>query len=73
VDNPDDLSETVTDIDKVDGGTLWEEKTATRQDPRMDIQGWIQDKVVGKLDSYVRARQYLASNPGVDVTVRWAS
>jgi hypothetical protein len=106
VDNPDDLSDTITDIDYVDNGTLWEEKTATGQDPRMDTQKWVQKNVVGKLNSYVRARQYLpgyenaplgldftepgatpefraaveqsvaewkSSNPGVDVTVRWAS
>lgn len=72
----------------------------------MDTQKWVQKNVVGKLNSYVRARQYLpgyenaplgldftepgatpefraaveqsvaewkSSNPGVDVTVRWAS
>lgn len=106
VDNPNDLSDTVTDIDRVEDGTLWEEKTATGQDPRMDTGKWVDKNVTGKLDSYARARQYLpgyenapvgldftqpgatpqfkaaveqaveqwkASNPGIDVTVRWAS
>jgi hypothetical protein len=106
VDNPDDLSDTVTDIDRVADGTLWEEKTATGQNPNMDTPSWVQKNVVGKLDSYTRARQYLpgyenaplgldftqpgatpefkaaveqavdqwkAANPGVPVTVRWAS
>jgi uncharacterized protein YukE len=105
VHNPADPSDTITDIDRVDGGTLWEEKTATGQHPGMNIQNWVQKNVHGKLDSYVRARQYLpgyenaplgldftqsgatpqfkaaveqavdqwkASNPGVDVAVRWA-
>ena len=105
VDNPNDLSDTVTDIDRIQDGTLWEEKTATGQDPRMNIQSWVQKNVAAKLDSYVRARQYLpgyeqaplgldftqpgatsafraaveqavdqwkTTNPGVNVTVRWA-
>ena len=59
VDNPDDLSDTVTDIDRVEGGTLWEEKTATGQNPNMDTPSWVQKNVVGKLNSYTRARQYL--------------
>ena len=59
VDNPNDLSETITDIDRIQDGTLWEEKTATGQDPRINIQSWVQKNVTGKLDSYVRARQYM--------------
>jgi hypothetical protein len=59
VDNPSDLSETITDIDHIENGTLWEEKTATGQDPRMDVGRWTQKNVNGKLDSYVRARQYM--------------
>jgi hypothetical protein len=38
---------------------LWEEKTATGQDPRMNVQSWVQKNLAGKLDSYLRARQYL--------------
>jgi hypothetical protein len=59
VDNPNDPSDTITDIDRVESGTLWEEKTATGQDPRIDIPGWVQRNVARKLDSYLRARQYL--------------
>ncbi|MEU6235634.1 putative T7SS-secreted protein [Kitasatospora sp. NPDC047058] len=59
VDNPADLSDTITDIDRVENGTLWEEKTATGQDPRMDPQRWVEKNVVKKLDSYLRARPYL--------------
>lgn len=106
VDNPDDLSDTVTDIDHIEDGTLWEEKTATGQNPNMDFQKWVDKNVVKKLNSYVRARQYMpgyenaplgldftepgatpqfqaaveqaveqwiAANPGAQVTVRWAS
>jgi hypothetical protein len=59
VDNPSDPSQTITDIDRVDNGTLWEEKTATGQDPRMNIPSWVNRNVTGKLDSYVQARQYM--------------
>lgn len=59
VDNPSDPSETITDIDRVDNGTLWEEKTATGQDTRMDIPAWVNRNVTGKLNSYVQARQYM--------------
>lgn len=41
VDNPNDLSDTITDIDRVQDGTLWEEKTATGQDPRMETERWV--------------------------------
>ena len=69
VDNPNELSYTVTDIDRIQDGTLWEEKTATGQDPRMNIQSWVQKNVAGKLDSYLRARQYL---PGYE-QAHWGS
>jgi type VII secretion system ESX-1 substrate len=59
VDNPADLSHTITDIDRVEDGTLWEEKTATGQDPRMNVPQWVQRNVTGKLNSYLEARQYM--------------
>lgn len=59
VDNPSDLSQTITDIDRVEGGTLWEEKTATGQDPRTNIPNWVTKNVTGKLNSYLTARQYM--------------
>lgn len=72
VDDPNNFSDTITDIDRVEKGTLWEEKTATGQDPRMNIQSWLQKNVVKKLDSYVRARQYLSGYEnapmGIDFT-----
>jgi hypothetical protein len=72
VENPANPGETITDIDKVGGGTLWEEKTATGQDPRINTQNWVQKHVLRKLDSYVRARQYLAGYEnaplGIDFT-----
>ncbi|GAA2842187.1 RHS repeat-associated core domain-containing protein [Kitasatospora paracochleata] len=59
VDNPADWSDTITDIDRINGGRLWEEKTATGENPNMKIQKWVDKHVTTKLDSYVRARQYM--------------
>jgi RHS repeat-associated protein len=59
VDNPNDLSDTITDIDRIQDGVLWEEKTATGAHPNMNYQRWIEKNVDGKLDAYVRAQQYM--------------
>ncbi|WP_225850613.1 hypothetical protein [Streptomyces sp. HPF1205] len=59
VHNPNDPSDTITDYDVVgDDGRLWEEKTATGQDPRINIQKWVAKNVTKKLDSYLRGRPY---------------
>ncbi|MTE21495.1 type IV secretion protein Rhs [Streptomyces sp. TRM43335] len=59
VDNPNDWSDTITDIDKIEEGVLWEEKSATGNNPRMDIEKWTEKHVFKKLDAYVRARSHL--------------
>ncbi|WP_019432112.1 hypothetical protein [Streptomyces sp. AA0539] len=59
VDDPNNWSDTITDIDRIEDGTLWEEKTATGQDPRLDADKWTKKHVLKKLDSYVRARSHL--------------
>ncbi|MEU9445778.1 putative T7SS-secreted protein, partial [Streptomyces sp. NPDC048304] len=59
VDNPNDLSDTITDIDRIEDGVLWEEKTATGAHPNMNYEKWIAKNVNGKLDAYLRARQYM--------------
>ncbi|MGO4755328.1 RHS repeat-associated core domain-containing protein, partial [Streptomyces sp. 2MCAF27] len=59
VDNPDDWSDTITDIDKIQDGVLWEEKTATGQNPNMKVEPWVNKHVFKKLDSYLRARTHL--------------
>ncbi|WP_144440924.1 hypothetical protein [Streptomyces roseifaciens] len=59
VDDLNNLSDTITDIDSIRDGTLWEEKTATGQDPRVDVDKWINKHVHKKLDSYVRARPHM--------------
>ncbi|MGO4430898.1 hypothetical protein AB4Z54_72045, partial [Streptomyces sp. MCAF7] len=59
MDNPDDWSDTITDIDKIQDGVLWEEKTATGQNPNMKVEPWVNKHVFKKLDSYLRARTHL--------------
>ncbi|WAU13714.1 DUF6531 domain-containing protein [Streptomyces tubercidicus] len=59
VDNPHDWSDTITDIDKIENGVLWEEKTATGQNPNMKVEPWTDKHVLKKLDSYLRARSHL--------------
>jgi RHS repeat-associated protein len=54
--DPADPGRTITDIDRIENGTLWEEKSATNaQNPT----SWIQKQVVGKFYRYLEARQYL--------------
>jgi uncharacterized protein YukE len=57
--DPNDKGLTVTDIDKVSNGTLVEQKSATGDDPRMNIPAWVQKNVTEKLNSYYQARQYI--------------
>jgi uncharacterized protein RhaS with RHS repeats len=59
VDDPNDWSKTITDVDRVEGDTLWEEKQATGQDPRINTERWVEKHVFKKLDSYVEARSHL--------------
>ncbi|MEU5127088.1 hypothetical protein [Streptomyces mobaraensis] len=57
IDNPNDLGDTITDIDVIDGGVLWEEKTAVH--PNIDPVSWAGKTVGKKLSVYIRARQYI--------------
>lgn len=70
VHNPADHSDTITDIDHVGkDGRLWEEKSATATDPPLNeaqINKWCNDKVTKKLNSYLRARQYLSGYENAD-------
>ncbi|MFD4953477.1 RHS repeat-associated core domain-containing protein [Streptomyces sp. NPDC058451] len=77
VEDPSNLSDTITDIDRIEGGTLWEEKTATGQNPNMNAEKWAQKHVVKKLNSYVRARPFMQGYEdaplGVDFTASGAT
>ncbi|NBE81923.1 hypothetical protein GVV04_13200 [Micromonospora sp. NEAU-HG-1] len=49
----------ITDIDHIEGGVLWEEKSAIFGD-----ESWLNKHVNKKLDAYLRARQHLAGSVG---------
>ncbi|MEN9225149.1 MAG: hypothetical protein Q6M54_06740 [Thermostichus sp. DRC_bins_24] len=57
VNNPNDPSDTITDIDRIEGGILWEVKTAIFA---IDIERWVREKIRNKFYRYLRARQYLS-------------
>ncbi|WP_405958931.1 RHS repeat protein [Streptomyces sp. NBC_00868] len=59
VDNPEDWADTITDIDRIEDGIFWEEKSATGQNPNMNVEKWTDKHVMKKLDSYLRARSHL--------------
>jgi hypothetical protein len=73
----------ITDIDHVEGGVLWEEKTATGAG---DVSVWVDKQVTKKLESYLEARSVSPelsgyrdapiglrmTTPGVEVPLREA-
>jgi hypothetical protein len=56
VNDPNNRGRTITDIDRVENGVLWEEKSAT-QVPNPAV--WIQEKVYNKFASYLEARSHM--------------
>jgi hypothetical protein len=56
VDDPADPSRTITDIDRIEDGALWEEKSATSA---VNIDKWVAKHIDKKFDSYLEARQHL--------------
>lgn len=71
VDNPGDWSDTITDIDRIDGGVLWEEKTATGRVPGMNVDNWVGKHVFKKLDSYIRARPHMQGFEDAPIGIRF--
>jgi hypothetical protein len=63
VDDPADPGRTIVDIDRIEGGTLWEEKTATNAFDRHrgtdDVPQWIARHVTRKFAAYLEARQHV--------------
>jgi hypothetical protein len=70
--DPYDKGTTITDIDKVSGGTLVEEKSFTGASTQAQNEAWVQRQIIPKLDRYVEARQYMPGYEnaplGVDLT-----
>jgi hypothetical protein len=56
VDDPADPSRTITDIDRIEDGVLWEEKSATGA---VNIDKWVAKHIDKKFDSYLEARRHL--------------
>ena len=56
VTDPHDPARTIADIDHIENGVLWEEKSATTAG---NIDTWIGKHLDGKVNSYLDARQYL--------------
>lgn len=56
IDNPNDPSDTITDIDRIENGVLWEEKSATNAG---NPSAWIAKHIDKKFNSYLRAQQYM--------------
>ncbi|CND72998.1 Uncharacterised protein [Mycobacterium tuberculosis] len=56
VDDPAEPGRTITDIDRVQNGVLWEEKSATDAG---DIGRWVAKHIDKKFSSYLDARQYI--------------
>ena len=56
VDDPFITGRTITDIDRIEYGVLWEEKSATGA---LNHNAWIDKHISGKFNSYMEARAYL--------------
>jgi hypothetical protein len=56
VDDPTDPGRTITDIDRIESDTLWEEKSATSAS---DIDKWVTKHIDKKFQSYLDARQHM--------------
>ncbi|MEV0031198.1 hypothetical protein [Nocardia sp. NPDC050793] len=70
IDNPNDTSKTITDIDEVKNGVLWEEKSATNA---ADVDKWIAKQVEKKLGSYIEARQYIDGYEQAPIGLRFTT
>ncbi|WP_459548329.1 hypothetical protein [Nocardia sp. X0981] len=68
IDEPGNLSRTITDIDSVEDGVLWEEKTATNAG---NVPKWVEKHVTKKLESYLEAQQYVAGHESSPIGLRF--
>ncbi|MEU8804443.1 hypothetical protein [Spirillospora sp. NPDC048819] len=70
VDDPSSRGRTITDIDHIEGGVLWEEKSATIAS---DTQRWTGKHIDKKFASYLDARQHLAGYEQAPIGFRFTS
>lgn len=72
IDDPNNLSDTITEIDLVRDGVLWENKTVTRRKlPQDQLQKWVDKHVGKKVNGYDRARPILAGYEDAPVGIRF--
>ncbi|MFJ8646176.1 hypothetical protein ACIRNI_08625 [Streptomyces sp. NPDC093546] len=72
IDDPNDLSNTITDIDLVRGGVLWENKTVTaRKLTQEQLQKWVDKHVGKKIKGYKTARPLLAGYEDAPIGIRF--
>ncbi|MFD3747309.1 hypothetical protein [Nocardia sp. NPDC058633] len=70
IDDPNDTSRTLTDIDEVKDGVLWEEKSATNA---ADVDKWVAKQVEKKLGSYLEARQHIDGYEQAPIGLRFTT
>jgi hypothetical protein len=85
--DPKNPERTITDIDRIDGNTLWEEKSATDAKNRLtgadETPKWIQKQITDKFQRYLEARKLMPgfndaqigfhfTSPGADPAFRAA-
>lgn len=70
VDDPADPGRTITDIDHIEKGVLWEEKSAT---DAQNIDAWVSKHVDGKFARYLEARQHVTGYENAPIGFRFTS
>ncbi|MFC4377416.1 hypothetical protein ACFO5K_25380 [Nocardia halotolerans] len=70
IEDPNNLARTITDIDRVENGVLWEEKSAVNA---YDIDKWVEKQVEKKMTSYVDARQHIDGYEQAPIGLRFTT
>ena len=68
IDEPGNLSRTITDIDLVENGILWEEKSAVSSP---NPEKWVEKHVTKKMESFLEARQHIAGHETAPIGLRF--
>lgn len=68
--DPANPGRTITDIDQIKDGTLWEEKSAT---DAKDIPLWVSKHIYKKFSSYLDARQYIPGYQNAPIGFRFTT
>ncbi|MFI6857789.1 hypothetical protein [Streptomyces sp. NPDC050416] len=71
IDDPKNLADTITDIDLVKDGVLWENKTATFPMNSTQQRNWVNKHVGKKIAAYLRARPLIKGYEGAPIGIRF--